>query len=300
MQAFENKFHKVELVINNQTKHTVSCNYCKEKGHIKSVCPKLKLKEDRKKIRIQEEENKKIKFEEDFPILSASKKSEIKRLDGNSKSILNYKASLEKNIPLVQKIELNADYDLGISLNKQKEQKRQRTEEEEEREKIGKEERKMAFIEKMNREYGYRWFLFISNDERDKLSDEENDILNDYFNEYKEEEFIREQEEEQEYDRLEKEYVERERLKEKKREELLQLKKNSLSPQEYEGWLNEFLYKEDIDFMDSVDDYLDQAFCQQSQDLYNYSIHAPQRYIDHAYMTGILYNYKDKPLETDK
>jgi hypothetical protein len=182
-------------VINNQTKHTVSCNYCKEKGHIKSVCPKLKLKEDRKKIWIQEEENKKIKFEEDFPILSASKKSEIKRLDGNTKSILNYKASLEKNMPLVQKIELNADYDLGISLNKQKEQKhqkkeqkrqkkeqkRQRTEEEEEREKIGKEERKMAFIEKMNREYGYRWFLFISNDEHDKLSDEENDILNDYF-----------------------------------------------------------------------------------------------------------------------
>jgi hypothetical protein len=58
--------------------HTISCNYCKEEGHIKRYCPSLKLKAEREKKRAQEEENKKKKFEDDFPILISCNNSGTK------------------------------------------------------------------------------------------------------------------------------------------------------------------------------------------------------------------------------
>jgi transcriptional regulator with XRE-family HTH domain len=207
---------------------------------------------------------------------------------------------------------------MPLNLKKQKKEKEEKTriehfaylerkrirEEKIERAKKEKEEQKMKFIQKMNDAYGIRWFLFMKPEE--DIDENEFNLLNkdeilefteEYFMQYEAQQIIREEEAEAEYDRLERESDDMFTRIEENRTANVEKMKSSMSPEEFGRWYKQYMFDCDMEDMDMVDDYCNDCFYEQSYALSRYATHAPPRYVEYAYQTGILKDYKDKPLE---
>jgi len=289
----------------SQSSSQPTCNYCKESGHIKTKCPRLTAKKERENRQLQEEENKKKKFEFDFPPLSTM-------VIPKNLTPLRFKDTVVDSLTDKEKMKINSEY--ADKLEKQKKEKpridhfeyleRNRIREEKiERKKKEKEEQKMKFIQKMNDAYGIRWFLFMKPEDTDE---KEFNLLNkdeilfmqyEFTEEYEDQNRIREEEAEAEYDRLERESDEMFTRIEENRNANIDKMKSSMCPEEFVRWYNEYRFECEMEDMDMIDDYCNECFYEQSYSLSRYATHAPPRYVEYAYQTGILKDYKDKSLE---
>jgi len=285
---------------------TISCNYCKKDGHKIRECPVLQIKEERKEKWLQYEANKKQKIKLDFPplvpdhlkkpdisldykkmVMSSLTENEKKKMEEQHKAVLAKQRKeareeeIQKHLAYLQRVE-------------RRKEKAERLEKE-------KEERKINFIHQMEEKYGRRWFIleFMDPDE-DKLNEEEEEWRRDCDAQYEDENRIREEQFEEEMDRLEKESEERERLQEIEREKYIQSHRESMTPTKFHNWFCEFERQEEIELMDALDDWHNEEFYERSVALHHYEKHAPARYVEDAYMTGVPKDYTDKPLEREE
>ena len=226
----------------------LECNYCKEPGHLKAHCKKLKEK-------IRRETEKKQKMDQDFPATIGGV------VPKNSENF-----NLVKKSGWVEVAKVNRDETIVSTIEKvntqQEKAKKEANEKHKKEEHVKylqrhakylqrlefRKKKEEAYVNNMRERFGSHWFNYVNEIEDGKYDSR---LASDMRYEWEEEQIRKEEEWDKHVARVDREISEKMEKREKEEEE----KRQILSPQAFNNWR----FNRDMEESDEIDDWLEES-----------------------------------------